>query len=163
MAQLRRYLVTALQLVLVLDIITVPVGHTGFLPMTDQIPKDSAKSRTLPLLPQYEPEEVTVRASPAELPNTLRSLLMWETSDVCADVVSVTAMRYRNGNRGLRFDRGQGAATAEFLVAPDMWLALAQIVFRDSKILRKLLQRPELQEDSDIQALRIFMFTGKKD
>lgn len=79
------------------------------------------------------------------------------------EAAKVSVMRYPNGSRGLRLERMSDGHSVEILIAPDTWIALAQVVFRESKIVTRLLGKPELQEDNVIQALRVFVFTGKKD
>ena len=133
--------------------------------MSDEIPKPlSAVDRTIPMFEDsrdIEPEDPTVR-EPTTIPTDMQTLLRWEQSTIMPENCKVSVIRFSNGSRGLRFDRVSDGHSVEYLIAPDMWIALAQIVFRDSKLLPKLLGRPDLQEDNDIQALRVFMFTGKE-
>ncbi len=138
--------------------------------------QNSAQRRTLDLLAHIPTDEDVKPTHPTEKAGDTRGQTTvqpisntcnhtwaekWCESDISAHDTKVIVARFRNGSRALQFASQKRGTKAEFIITADMWVSLAQVVFRDSVLVRKLLLCTTDQQRLEyIDAIRAFMGIG---
>lgn len=114
-----------------------------------------------------EQEEVTAREREDFDPNKILvkwSQEAWSSIDGPSDYVCRVA-KFKNGKRGLQFIRGANVKNPDFVstmtLTGDEYYSLAQCIFRDSHLIRELLNRNPDGTDEIVDKLRDFVKCAK--
>ena len=125
--------------------------------------KPTASDRTIPLWREPEPEVVEERPKERSDFDPDEPLVRW-TSQAQGEVDGISGKvrfaKFRNGRRGFQIVRGVGKQphfNSTMVLHPDEYFMMAQCIFRDSKLIQKLVERHPEGTDPDVDAIRDFL------